>query len=251
MKRVATTTSKLIGWRSIPKACPVASFSSLRTTKYENKRMVPSRRSFSTAAEQLHELLVGELEFEKTQESPKEEEEELERVIHGVTAHFTIQETPGLGKVVLSRTYEDEEIIVEFNCQHEIDSGQTKPFEVDEDGVGPGEEEMEKMDGAAGVSFEITITRGDSKMFFNCLALENLEICLIQHMPKDTPIDERTVFGGPHFDHLPETVQKAMYGYLSERGIDDYLAQFVATYGVKKEDDEYQTWLQNVSTFIS
>lgn len=63
--------------------------------------------------------------------------------------------------------------------------------------------------------------------------------------------NRRELYGGPVFGELDDGVQESFHEYLTERGLDAELAEFIASYLEHKEQKEYVNWLNSVSKFLS
>lgn len=61
----------------------------------------------------------------------------------------------------------------------------------------------------------------------------------------------RIMYTGPPFGNLDEGLQSLLEEYLSERGVDSSLAQFIPDYIDYKEQREYVDWLSGKRAFIS
>lgn len=58
------------------------------------------------------------------------------------------------------------------------------------------------------------------------------------------------LFLGPPFSNLDEGLQVLLDRYLDERGINHLLAVFINEYAARKEQKEYQRWLENMKKFV-
>lgn len=61
----------------------------------------------------------------------------------------------------------------------------------------------------------------------------------------------RGKFGGPVFGDMDEGLIETFHSFIEERGFDKEMAEFVASYVVYKEQQEYVKWLAKVSKFVS
>eukprot|EP01032_Pedospumella_encystans_P000609 gene609-702_t len=60
-----------------------------------------------------------------------------------------------------------------------------------------------------------------------------------------------TLYTGPNFEDLEESVQAAFYEYLTERNIDDDLSFFILAHSREKEQKEYINWLEKMQDFTA
>ncbi len=61
----------------------------------------------------------------------------------------------------------------------------------------------------------------------------------------------RGAYGGPVFQDLDEELQNQFHEFLTERGFNSDLANFIRPYVEFKEQKEYMGWLENTASFIS
>jgi len=66
----------------------------------------------------------------------------------------------------------------------------------------------------------------------------------------DADWKRRAVYAGPPFGNLDDELQVLLENYLSERGINEKMAQFIPDYIDFKEQKEYLRWLQNLKGFF-
>jgi complement component 1 Q subcomponent-binding protein len=58
-------------------------------------------------------------------------------------------------------------------------------------------------------------------------------------------------YGGPVFEQLDPELQDKFASFLSERGFDEALAEFIPAFVEAKEQSEYIRWLGKVGEFVS
>jgi len=109
---------------------------------------------------------------------------------------------------------------------------------------------MEDMGGETGVNFDVTITKGNEKIVFNCIAYQQIQIENVQFVPAGKESGDKELYGGPIFEDLDEALQEAMAAYLADRKVDDELCYFIAAYSTNKEQKEYVNWLNSVMNFV-
>jgi hypothetical protein len=62
--------------------------------------------------------------------------------------------------------------------------------------------------------------------------------------------DRSCMYPGPNLDETEEEVLDGLQAFLSERSVDDQLAEFVSQYAVWIEQLEYERWLQELRAFV-
>ncbi|KAG8094423.1 hypothetical protein GUJ93_ZPchr0012g22006 [Zizania palustris] len=62
--------------------------------------------------------------------------------------------------------------------------------------------------------------------------------------------DAENVYGGPPFQDLDESLQKALHQYLEVRGIKHSLHDWLYEYMMSKDEKEYVVWLKNMKQFV-
>lgn len=105
--------------------------------------------------------------------------------------------------------------------------------------------------------------KDDSGLILNLLLQNSEETFLIDsitphnkisaHLSRDPKVayDESTAYQGPSFSDLDESLQTEFETYLSEKGINGELADFIISYSEHKEEDEYRSWLSSISKFLN
>lgn len=185
--------------------------------------------------------------------------------------NFTIEDTDGIGVVALKRSYNDETIVVEFDCQSGEEDDPFQGFDFQEPNVidsnsagasgrggstsGGDDEDFDegyaKLAGG-GSNFEVRINRGGNTILIDCCATENLEVRNVRYISaSNQSTDIMNIYAGPKFHELDENLQAAFYDYLAERGIDDDLSFFVLSYSRDKEQREYVMWLKQLLDFTA
>lgn len=214
----------------------------------------------------LAEALASEITVEAAEDSI---DPELEDIKKQILQNFTINDTAGRGIVTLKsiagkNTALNGDIIeISFDCQDEAetdDSLDDLAASMQEKEGQDGEEgDMEEPVMSFGINFTATITKknGD-QLLLECVASEQLQIDNVQFIPaqhamkSESPVGDvdGTLYGGPVFEHLDESLQDAFYDYLEDRFIDQDLCFFVLSYARHKEQKEYVNWLNKVLEFV-
>jgi len=180
---------------------------------------------------------------------------------------WKIQESPGKDEAVLTRSYGNEKIRLEFSVldlMSPTDETEFDDFNMRSKGEeGAAETEDESNDtppppirvniainkrGVEGaLAIEATVQDGsfliDGASYF-------AEGGLAFDSSAEGDWKRRTLYLGPQYDRLELGVQEKFDEYLKEREIDDDLALFIPEYAEWKEQKEYISWLGHVKRFV-
>ncbi|KAL9114728.1 MAG: hypothetical protein Q9227_001406 [Pyrenula ochraceoflavens] len=107
----------------------------------------------------------------------------------------------------------------------------------------------------------VTIKKpGKGAIQLECIASDGyIELDNVYHFRSSEMADASTaekdfsrqnIYAGPPFANLDEDLQIMFERYISERGIDERLAQFIPDYTEFKEQKEYVQWLDGVKSFV-
>jgi len=154
-----------------------------------------------------------------------------------VTENMELLDVPGEAEVRLIS--KGGGITVMFDVRDSQDRGGM----FDMEGEGEGQEGEDEEEGTV-MPFVVDMKSGSKLLRFRCLASETVEIDAVEFLANG----EETTSGytGPAFDELDDELQGSFHDYLSEQGVDDTLASFIAMYADFKEQQEYSNWLQQV-----
>jgi len=100
-----------------------------------------------------------------------------------------------------------------------------------------------------GIKFSVIISKGSEQVIVEAVAADQMIIKNVQFIPSGKKADDSSLYTGPVFDNLDESVQDAVYAYLEERGIDENLNTFVLSHSRQKEQKEYVNWLHKLLDF--
>lgn len=181
-------------------------------------------------------------------EGSHEIDTELADVTKEMKKMFAITDEPGNAEIKLTRRFKSEEIEIVFHCQDENSEFSTPNDFENSMEAEEGEEDMP--DGSGGMDFVVTIKKGDSTMEYFCNAGASLNISQMKHIPSGKAANDETIYRGPEFDNLDETLQDAILTHLAERGIAEDLCFFICSYARDKEEREYQRWMKKFITFV-
>ncbi len=167
---------------------------------------------------------------------------------------FLVVSFLGSGIVKLVSQHKNETIEVTFDCQGDVEIEPNFNEEGDndegEEGGDDDEEQNDDFEDRTGVAFTVTVTKGDQKIEFSCVASDSFTIENVQYLGTESS-DSKEVYGGPHFSELEDLLQQSFYQYLEERHIDEDMSFFVLSYANAKEHREYLNWLHKLSAFTS
>lgn len=105
--------------------------------------------------------------------------------------------------------------------------------------------EKPELDSAIEVS---TTVQGQSFFIDNVAFIPSSQLALDQTAEGDWA--RRGRYTGPVFADLDEDLVETFHSFIEERGFDAPLAEFISDYVVRKEQDEYVSWLGNVESFL-
>jgi hypothetical protein len=97
---------------------------------------------------------------------------------------------------------------------------------------------------------QVTITKGEQKMVFECIGYEEIFIRNARVLPITTSNTDETPYGGPEFNTLDESLSMSFSDYLAERKIDNDLAYFVFSFSNQQEQKQYVHWLKCVHDYV-
>lgn len=82
----------------------------------------------------------------------------------------------------------------------------------------------------------------------NITPYESADVALANSAEND--YQRRSVFQGPSFSDLDESLQAAIEKYLASKGIDAGLSSFISEFSTDRENREYIIWLNNLKSFV-
>lgn len=232
LARVALSTARVASARfAAPMARPVA------------------QRFFSTATpstKALAEAIAAEIKHEAENVAL---DEELVEATNNIQKYFTISQKVGESTITLQRTFNDETIVVNIDCQ---DVTEVEPSYDEEQEEEQASEELP----STGHNFEVIIKKNDSKLICALTAVTDgsLIVNSVTHATNgdlEGTEEETKGYFGPSFQDLDENVQQAFLAYLQERNIDSDLAIYVLLGSFNKEQNEYVNWLKAVNKFLA
>lgn len=212
---------------------------------------------------QLASVLKNEIEIEATNDVAPESETSkwLEK------SGFQLVAKDGRDEVELIKKEGGETIHVFFSVS-DITNGDAYDFNEESFAEGEGaasaetEAEVEDDFGAEvpPIRANIVVEKGtgalsiESVIQSNLLLVENVtpyesaETALADSSEAD--YTRRSIYQGPAFSNLDESLQSALEQYLESRGIDSDLASFISDYSNVRENSEYVLWLKKIQKFV-
>ncbi|KAI8906553.1 mitochondrial glycoprotein [Powellomyces hirtus] len=213
-----------------------------------------SRMSAGATDVELHSTLVRELKHEQQQQSSEGAVPEFLAEFKARKPEWTILDQPLHKEVALTRTFGNEKITVLFNTDA-LDEAEEFENELEE-----GEEEdrtlpvpvsiiIEKPASPTLGALEISASIQDGGFF-----IESVDHTATPALAHDQTAEgdwtRRSKYAGPFFGNLDEGLQEQFHTFLAERDLGDEVVDFVPLYVEYKEQREYQTWLENVASFV-
>ncbi|GLI63410.1 hypothetical protein VaNZ11_006376 [Volvox africanus] len=193
-------------------------------------------RSLTTGApsynSSLSSLLREEVDYEKKNYVRPDQ------VSGGPPAPFKLTESPGDTLLSLSRTYKNEEISIDLH----VNNQPSPPYE--------GEEGVDE-EGITTVAFNVSVLKDGKMLVFECESDgSSVNINHVSLEPKEGLTSE-SMYSGPVFDELDDSLQRNFSTFLEERGITAELGEYLRFLIYDKEQREYQTWLSEVEKFVT
>ncbi|XP_006656042.1 uncharacterized protein At2g39795, mitochondrial-like [Oryza brachyantha] len=155
---------------------------------------------------------------------------------------FEIIDNPGDQSITLKREIAGETIKATVYTNFDTEQ------DLNEDGSG--DEDNEESFKPA-IQMVVTVEKSEAPILeFEChfnddeLAIENMR------MLDQNNRDSESFYGGPPFQDLDESLQKALHRYLEVRGIKHSLYDWLHEYMMSKDEKEYVVWLKNMKEFI-
>lgn len=108
---------------------------------------------------------------------------------------------------------------------------------------------IEKKVDKSAVSFDVLVGPEDGSTYIeNVTSYANVADALTESAEADQK--RETSYMGPPFSNLDESLQVNLENYLTSRGINNDLYQFIVQYGIHKENVEYLRWLEKLNKFF-
>ncbi len=110
---------------------------------------------------------------------------------------------------------------------------------------------IEKSSGAQDLgTMELKVTLDNNEFFIEHVGYSN-NSSLMAADSAEAEHSRNTLYGGPVFEELADSVKDVFHSYLEERGFNAELAEFLTRYAQHKEQQEYVQWLKQVKGFVA
>jgi len=201
-------------------------------------------RQFSSV--KLADALTKEIAAEKEAVAAEEIDADAEEVKIAILKKFKIQESDGKGTIILTSTVNGENVEVKFDVQDEDEDEPDYENEEEEP------EEEEEAEESVGYNFHVKVSKasGDSIIAY-CFAGKDLRIQNLRFLPAGASKEDDTLYGGPPFTTLDDSLQESFRTYFESLGVDDDMRYFILSYSRTKESNEYALWLSKLQKFVS
>ncbi|GLC69679.1 hypothetical protein PLESTF_000863800 [Pleodorina starrii] len=204
----------------------------LRAASAAFSRALTTSAPLQNTSSGLGSLLREELDYEKKNYVRSEQ------VAGGPPAPFKLTEAPGDTLLTLTRSFKNEEISVDLH----VNNQPSPQYEGDE-----GDDE----EGITTVAFNVSVAKEGKVLLFECES--DGSSVVINHVslePKEGLASE-SMYSGPVFDELDDSLQRHFATFLEERGVTSELGEYLRFLIYDKEQREYQSWLDSVEKFVS
>ncbi|KAI3634130.1 hypothetical protein MIR68_007734 [Amoeboaphelidium protococcarum] len=168
---------------------------------------------------------------------------------------WKLQNDVGSPFVYLSKTVDNQDIKVKVNCYvsynadeeedvSAVDEDQDEEFESEDYSEVQMTIDLTKKNTNGLMRFEVTLN--DSQDYF----LNDIKFYADKKIADNTAEEEKTYLG-PDYNELDFDVQDKFALHLSDLGFDKELAEIVLDLAFWKNDNEYYSWLENVSAWVA
>lgn len=234
---------------------------SLSTRSITKTATFSSIRTYSSANKQLKQILKQE------SETVKDIPNELNNVYKDyiINNNLEVITKEGQSNVELRKPLENGEMLQIF-----FDIDEVTDMPIDEFQPEEGEEEeidfdesINNMDSLL-CSVKVLISKPNNEGLFLNLFLQssessfmidfinyksNVEQFVTENINKGEFLHKFN-YQGPRFSELDESIQTGFETYLEAKGINDELADFIISFSEMKEENEYRTWLNELTNFF-
>lgn len=109
---------------------------------------------------------------------------------------------------------------------------------------------IEKKSNNSAIAFDVLVGPEDGSTFIESVTTyANSNEALTE--TSEAEHKRELLYNGPAFSNLDEALQVNLENYLTSRGINEELYQFILNYGLFKENVEYVRWLNNLNKFFT
>nr|CCC90958.1 putative p22 protein precursor [Trypanosoma congolense IL3000] len=151
-------------------------------------------------------------------------------------ASWTLDRKIGETFFTMRRTYEDEEIVLQYTGECEKNGVATHTFIVF------------VVCKNKGLVFNMSVEEGEIVLNNVCF---RQDAKLAMDSAAESQAKNDLLYGGPDVADLEDSLVEAFASYLEERGVNDDLGNFIERYSYWAEQAEYEEWLGNINKFVS
>ncbi|KAJ3309184.1 Mitochondrial acidic protein mam33 [Blyttiomyces sp. JEL0837] len=166
---------------------------------------------------------------------------------------FKIEDKVGEKEVTLVRNFGNEKISVIFSTDSLTEQQEFDDADEDDNPSIPisltvlVEKRTPTEDSGA---LDLAVTLQDQSFFIDTVSFSPSS-ALISDQTAEGDWQRRGQYGGPVFQDLDEGLQDQFHSFLTERGFDAALAEFIPAYVEYKEQNEYAEWLKRVAQWVA
>eukprot|EP00899_Mesostigma_viride_P007079 jgi/Mesvir1/16372/Mv18119-RA.1 len=209
-------------------------------------------RGFSASADGsgLADVLKQELKFEKENYVPPQKGS-------GPPSPFKLVSQPGDCQMVLTRTFNQEEISINFSANDEDDFFSSLPDdngEGEEGEAGEDADALEPPPPQANFTVHINKPSMPDTLTFECTTdgstVEVHKVTLDTQLNEESESMPAIPYDGPNYTMLDDILKEEFHGFLVARGINEELGRYIMDAREDKEQTEYMGWLKRVHAFV-
>ncbi|RNF12755.1 p22 protein precursor [Trypanosoma rangeli] len=154
-----------------------------------------------------------------------------------VPAGWKLERKPGEMLFTMSKTYEDEEILIRF-LGNDTESEDDIAFE------------FLTFVTSKGKSLMCNMAFQDGGVVMRTISFIKDAKLALDESPEASRKRQR-LYEGPQLDDLDVDLIDALTSYFNERGLTEELCKFMDEYGIWAEQAEYEDWLSEINRFVS
>lgn len=212
-------------------------------TSMVRRTVVPAVAPFAMAAMRHRSRLADEALREL-----EEEQQEEKTPRPDIPAGWTLKHKAGESCFTLSKQYNDESL--EVYCQLQVADPDIAERRRNGDDSSMEHFPFTLLVTRNGKTLDFSLTHVDGEMVIDGLA-HFASPAVASDMSAEGMARKERMYQGPTFAELHDKLVDSVAAFLEERGVDDDLSAFVASYSYWMEQQEYENWLRCVADFAS